>query len=178
MPRLFVAVDLLEDIKAALSDLCKGHSGIRWLSPDHLHLTIRFIGEVDEIGFAAIRDGLTGEGLAAFTCFLKGVGYFPPKGRPKVIWAAVHATEGLLKLHTKVESGLRSLGVSAKENKFVPHVTLARLNNIKQSEAASHLGSKDLFQTRTFSIKNFNLYSSVLTAKGAIHTLEHSYVLP
>jgi len=178
MPRLFVAVDLPDGIKAAVAALCHGLPGVRWLKPDHLHLTIRFIGEIDEMVFAAIRHGLTGEGLEAFACHLEGVGCFPPKGRPKVLWTGVHAEAGLIKLQAKVESDLQRIGLPPEEKKFVPHITLARPKDLKQAELANYMNTHNQFQTSPFSVQNFHLYSSVLTAKGAIHTLEHSYLLP
>lgn len=178
MPRLFISVDLPDDIKKALSALGQGLPGVRWLRPEHLHLTIRFIGEVDEVVFATIREGLTGEGLAPFACHLQGVGYFPPRGRPRVIWAGVHAEAGLFALQARVESDLRRIGLPPEEKKFVPHITLARPKDLQPAAADKYLNTHHLFQSSSFSIQSFHLYSSVLTAKGAIHTLEQSYGLP
>lgn len=177
MPRLFVAIDLQDDIKTALAGLGQGLPGVRWLRPEHLHLTIRFIGEVDAQLYTAIREGLTGQGLSPFRCRLQGVGSFPPRGKPRVIWAGVEAEAALTSLQAKVEMDLRRLGVSPEERLFVPHITLARPKDITQAAAANYLTVHHSFQTRPFTIQAFHLYSSLLTASGAIHTLEHSYPL-
>ena len=175
MPRLFVAVDLPDDIKIALAALGHGLPRVRWLTPEHLHLTIRFIGEVDVELFAAIREELTGQSLPSIVCRLQGVGCFPPRGKPKVIWTGVQAEAGLIRLQTTVEQDLRRLGVVPEKRKFMPHITLARPKDTQHSAVAQYLAIHNSFQTRPFTIQAFHLYSSLLTAKGAIHTLEHSY---
>ena len=175
MPRLFVAVDLSPESKEALAVLCQGVPGVRWLPPDHLHLTIRFIGEVDSVMSVAIRQGLSGEGLAPFACRLQGVGCFPPRGRPRVLWVGVWAEEGLIRLQSTVENSLRAIGLPPEERKFVPHITLARLKDIPPAPVAKYLDLNKEFRSEPFTVRSFHLYSSLLTAKGAIHTLEQSY---
>ena len=175
MHRLFVAVDLSPEGKEALAALCQGVPGVRWLPLEHLHLTIRFIGEVDRVMFDAIRQGLSAEGLAPFACRLQGVGCFPLRGRPRVLWVGVWAAEGLLRLQSTVEASLRAIGLPPEERKFVPHITLARLKDIPPAPVSSYLGRHKEFRTEPFTVRAFHLYSSLLTAKGAIHTLEQSY---
>lgn len=177
MPRLFIAVDLPDDIKKSLAALGCGLPGVRWLVPEHLHLTLRFIGEADAGQFAAIRQGVTGQGLPPFNCRLQGLGCFPPKGRPKVIWAGVDAETGLFRLQTAVEKNLRRLGLTPEERRFTPHITLARPKDTSHSAAAAYLSRYNSFLTRPFIVQAFHLYSSLLTPRGAIHTLERSYPL-
>ncbi len=175
MPRLFVAVDLSDESKEALASLCQGIPGVRWLPPEHLHLTIRFIGEVESGMFAAIRQGLSGEGLSPFACRLEGVGSFPSRGRPRVLWAGVLAEPGLFSLHAKVEADLRTIGLPPEDRKFAPHITLARLKETPPALVAKYLARHGEFRAEPFTVRAFHLYSSVLTPKGALHTLEHSY---
>jgi len=177
MSRFFVAVDLPDPVKMAVAGLCQGIPHVRWLTPDHLHLTIRFIGEVDDALAAAVREGLAAEGLAPFTCRLRGVGRFPPKGRPRVIWTGVEAEPGLLRLAEKVERDLRLLGLAPEERPFVPHITLARLKEIPPAPVVSFLACHEQFQSEPFTVRAFHLYSSLLTPKGAIHTRVESYPL-
>lgn len=127
MPRLFVAIDLPDDVKAALTGLRFAVGGARWVAPEHLHLTVRFIGEVDDEMFAAIREGLLVEGLSSFACRLQGVGCFPPRGRPKVLWAGVQAEDGLFRLQGGIENSLRRLGVVPEERKFTPPYHLGKV---------------------------------------------------
>lgn len=175
MPRLFVAVDLPPDVKAGLAALGQGLPGVRWLAPDHLHLTLRFIGEVEDTVAAAIREGLHGVGGAPFDCRLHGVGAFPPRGRPRVLWAAVQAEAGLPRVQAALEEALRRLGLAPEDRKFVPHITLARLKDIPPAQIRQYLAVHERFQSRSFPVQAFHLYSSCLTRQGAIHTLEQSY---
>jgi len=177
MPRLFVAIDLPDDIKQTLAALGHGLPGVRWLKPEHLHLTLRFIGEADAELFTAIREGLTGQDFAHFSCRLQGVGSFPPRGKPKVIWTGVDAEAALSRLQHEIEAGLRRLGVTPEERKFVPHITLARPKDTTHHALGQYLSAHHAFQTNPFTVQAFHLYSSLLTPQGAIHTRERSYPL-
>jgi 2'-5' RNA ligase len=177
MPRLFVAIDLPDPAKRALSALGQGLAGVRWLSAEHLHLTIRFIGEVDDALASALREGLTGQNLAPFVCRLQGVGRFPPKGRPRVLWAGVQAEEGLMRLQRTVELAVRGVGLAPEEREPRFHITLTRLKDMPSAPIAEYLTRHERFQTEPFTIQAFHLYSSLLTAKGAIHTRVQTYPL-
>jgi len=170
VPRLFVAVDLPDPVKKAVAALCHGIPGVRWLSPDHLHLTIRFIGEVAADRAAAIRETLSGAVAAPFVCRLQGVGRFPAKGRPRVIWVGVHAETGLMELAEMVEQRLRAIGILPEERPFSPHITLARLKEISPALVTSYLAGHEQFHSEPFTVHAYHLYSSLLTPKGAIHT--------
>lgn len=177
MTRLFVAVDLPDEAKKDLSALCQGLAGVRWLPAEHLHLTLRFIGEVDDALAGAIRQGLSGENLAPFVCRLQGVGRFPPKGRPRVLWAGVRAEEGLLRLQRTVEMAARGMGLAPEERAPRFHITLARLKDMPPAPVANYLARHDQFQSEPFTVQAFHLYASLLTSKGAIHTRVRSYPL-
>jgi 2'-5' RNA ligase len=150
--------------------LCRGIPGVRWLPPDHLHLTIRFIGEVDADRVAAIRETLSGAVVAPFVCRLQGVGRFPAKGRPRVIWVGVQAETGLMALAEMVEQRLRAIGILPEERPFFPHITLARLKEISPASVTGYLAGHDQFHSEPFTVHAYHLYSSLLTPKGAIHT--------
>ena len=87
MHRLFVAIDTPENIRAQLEALLSGVPGARWVTSDQLHLTLRFVGEVDGPTFRDIADALGGVEEEAFELALKGVGHFPPRGKAKILWA-------------------------------------------------------------------------------------------
>jgi len=86
MPRLFIAVDLPDTIKKNLEAMFFGIPGARWVTHDQLHLTVRFIGEVEGTLFHDIKSALEEVSIAPFDLQLKGVGHFPPRGAPRVIW--------------------------------------------------------------------------------------------
>ncbi len=177
MPRLFVAIDFPEAIHRRLAALCSGLAGARWLPIEQFHLTLRFIGEVGGGTFADIADGLSEVACQPFTLRLRGVGHFPPRGQPRVLWVGVEAGGGLTRLHGQIELRLRSLGLDPEGRRFAPHITLARLKGTRLDRLRDYLAFHDGFATETIPITCFRLYSSILGAKAAIHRIEANYPL-
>ena len=179
MPRLFIAVDFPAAVNRRLKALCSGLAGARWLPPEQFHLTLRFSGDVDSGGFADIADGLSSVACPPFSLGLGGVGLFPPRGQPRVLWAGVElgSGDGLSLLHGRIDGRLRSLGIAPEGRKFAPHVTLARLKETPAGQLGDYLMTHGDFITETIPVAEFHLYSSVLGPKGAIHRIEASYPL-
>ena len=177
MPRLFIAIDLSHAVNCQLEALCSGLPGARWLPAEQFHLTLRFIGQVDGDAFADIADGLSMVACPPFSLKLNGVGCFPPRGQPRILWAGAEADDGLARLHGQIESRLRHLGIEPEGRNFAPHVTLARLKGTPVNRLRDYLIAHDDFITETILVSQFHLYSSILGAKGAIHSIEASYPL-
>ncbi len=177
MIRLFIAIDFPEEIKEMLGHLCYGLPGARWVSENQLHLTLRFIGEVDEGMFQDIRDDLACIKTDPLTLVLKGTGFFPPRKKPRIIWVGLKKNDRLIRLRNRLERKLITLGLEPESRKFSPHITLARLKNTPVSKVSQFMSSNNLFRTPPFPILEFHLYSSFLSAKGAIHQREASYPL-
>ena len=185
MTRLFVAIDFPAAVNRRLAALRSGLAGARWLPPEQFHLTLRFIGEVDSGAFADIADDLGAVIFPPFSLRLSGVGHFPPRGRPRVLWAGVDfgvgagvgAGESLSRLQSRIENRLRGLGIVPEGRPFAPHVTLARLKGTPAGHLGDYLMAHGDFITETIPITEFHLYSSVLGPKGAIHRIEASYPL-
>ena len=177
MVRLFVAIDLPEPVKDRLGGLCAGVPGARWVSREQIHLTLRFIGEVDNGLFSDIADELAGVAVEPFPLRLRGVGHFPPRGQPKVLWAGVEDGAPVARLHNKIEARLQRLGMPPDRRKFSAHVTLARLKNTRIGRVRDYLAQHGLFAAESFPVSGFHLYSSRLGAAGAIHRIEASYAL-
>jgi 2'-5' RNA ligase len=177
MHRLFVAVDLPSDIKEELATICFGLPGARWVPADQLHLTLRFIGEVDGNLFKDIKEMLSSVTTENFAMRLKGVGHFPPRKRPRVIWVGIEANDSLLRLRGKIESVLVRGGLEPEGRKYSPHITIARLKDTPAVKAGNFIAANDLFASPSFTVQDFLLYSSILTVKGAIHTIEAVYPL-
>jgi len=175
--RLFVAIDLPGHVKEQVTRLCCGLPGARWVRPEQLHLTLRFIGEVDGGMFQDIREGLGDVVLDAFTLQLDGVGFFPPRGRPSVVWVGLRQSSGLLHLRRRIESRLVALGLEPEARKFAPHITIARLKNTPPAKVGRFLENHNLFCSVPFSVDEFFLYSSRLGRNGAIHRIEVGYPL-
>jgi 2'-5' RNA ligase len=177
MYRLFVAIDLPAEVKERLVPMRGGLPGARWVDGEQLHLTLRFIGEVDGAVLREIRAGLEAVHGLPFSLTLQGVGHFPPRGQPRVVWVGVEKSAPLIQLHSRVESALAAVGVEREGRKFSPHITLARLNGTPGSRVGRYLEEFGLFRTDPFSVDQFVLYSSTLTRHGAIHTPEATYPL-
>lgn len=177
MYRLFVAISLPEDVKDEIQSLSYGLPGARWLDSDQTHLTLRFIGEVDGGRFGEIKETLAEVSFDPFSLSLQGVGHFPPRGMPRVLWVGVKAPDELAGIKSRIDSALRRTGVELEKRKFSPHITIARLKNTPKSRVAGFIAAHNLYQSREFEVDQYHLYSSVLTPKGAIHTLEVSYGL-
>lgn len=177
MIRLFVSLELPEDVRARLQLLCCDVPGARWADPDQLHLTVRFIGEVEEHVFHDIRDGLSGVQVEPFDIVLRGVGHFPPRGQPRVLWAGIDRCPALDLLHQRVDSALGRAGLPPERRKFAPHVTLARLRGTPSRAVGSFLSQNGMFQSEPIRMDRFWLYSSQLSRKRAVHRPEAEYPL-
>lgn len=177
MQRLFVAIDLPPPVKRELAGICLGLPGARWVAAEQIHLTLRFIGEVDGGRVQDIREGLAEIHSAAFALRLVGLGVFPPCRQPHVLWAGVEPVEPVVALRNRVESLLVDLGFTPEGRPFSPHVTIARLCDTPVASLSPYLAGNALFASSEFEVDAFHLYSSVLTSKGAIHQLEACYPL-
>ena len=177
MYRLFVAIDLPPDVAAQLQGLCCGVPGARWVQPEQMHLTLRFIGEVDGGIFQDIKEGLAGIKAAPFSLQVKGLGFFPPRKTPRVLWAGIFPVEEVSTLRNRIENRLVGMGLEPEGRKYSPHITLARLHDTPLARLGRFLAGNNLFATEPFLVSEFHLYSSELTSKGAFHVIEASYPL-
>ncbi len=173
--RLFVAIDPPEDIRVQLAGLCCGLPEARWTPSEQLHLTLCFIGEMEGATFLDIREALSAISFAPFSLRLQGVGFFPPRGQPRVVWAGVEKSEPLLGLQRKITTRLFQLGLELENRKFSPHITLARLQQTAPAKVGKYLEINGLFAGGPFTVDRFSLYSSILGRKGASHLVEQIY---
>ena len=174
--RLFVALSVPDKIARALMLLQGGVPGARWQSREQMHLTLRFIGEVDGSDARAIDDALSGIDVPAFDLQLHGVGQFGNK-QPHALWAAARKHEMLEHLARKVDTAIRKVGQPQDVHKFMPHVTLARLRHPDLDKMREWLVQHALFTSDEFTIDAFCLYSSKLTSDGSIYRVEQTYPL-
>ena len=177
MIRLFVAIELPEDVRERLAALCSGVLGARWVARENMHISLRFIGEVDEARSEDIALALSAVSAPAFDLSLGGVGRFGNGSAARVLWAEVEKNPALFHLQGKVESALVRAGLDPEGRKFAPHVTLARLKGAPRSRVEAFIADNGLFRARTFAVERFVLFSSFLSRSGAIYTPEAVYPL-
>jgi len=174
--RLFVALPIPDAVAQRLLLLQGGVPGARWQSREQLHLTLRFIGEVDGRDARAIDDALAGIDAPAFDLQLHGVGQFGNK-QPHTLWAAARRNELLDHLARKVDSAIRRVGQPQDSHKFTPHVTLARLGHPDLDKVVEWLTVHALATSDEFRVDAFCLYSSKLTSDGSVYRIEQEYPL-
>jgi len=175
--RLFVALALPDHLRSQLSGLCNGLPGARWVAPENLHLTLRFIGEVEGHEAEDIDAALSGIRLPRFPVTLSGVGDFGDDKRLRSVWVGVEANEMLERLQGKVEQAVQRAGQPPEKRKFKPHVTLARFKSHPGGRLESYFAERSLFRAPPFEVSDFTLFSSYLSHEGAIYSPEAVYPL-
>jgi 2'-5' RNA ligase len=176
MIRLFVALELPESLRDRLVGLQGGVPGARWANDDQLHLTLRFIGEVDENVAHDIDDALSQIRAPGFELELSGVGEFGGKN-PRALWAGVRSNGALMHLQKKVETAIQRLGLEPETRKFSPHVTLARLRGAPSEKVMQFLSEYSLFASGPFRVDRFVLFSSHQGSGGSVYHPERVYPL-
>src|SRR3954451_9174990 len=180
MLRLFVGIGLPPELKLRLSLLCAGVPGAKWVDPGNFHVTLRFIGEVDEGRAADIDEALAQIRAPRFELAVAGVGVFGSAAKARMLWAGVEKSPPLLHLHDKVESALMRIGLEPEERRYTPHVTLARLKYAPEGGTArlqAFLAEHALFKAPPFPVDRFRLIASYLTKSGPIYEDEAEYPL-
>lgn len=166
MHRLFVALPLPSDLTDTLLDTMDGIEGARWQSEEQLHLTLRFAGELDPRQGEDLVTALSRVESPAFDLEIRGAGHFERKGRPHTLWAGVAPSEPLAVLQRRVERACRAAGLPPETRKFVPHVTLARLNS-GSGPIGGWLADNALLSAGPWRVECFALYESRLTPYGS-----------
>ena len=174
MIRLFTALELPVTVRNRLEELQGGVPGARWIEPEDMHITLRFIGEVDEDVAHDIDSSLTAIRAAPFEISLAGIGEFGGK-TPRMLWAGVAKSEPLNTLVQKIENACQRLGLEPETRKYTPHVTLARLRDPPRSKVLDFISHRNLFTTERFAMKEFVLFSSHPSPHGNQYIAERRY---
>lgn len=169
MLRLFVGLALPEGVIARLSIMCNGLPGADWVAPANMHLTLRFVGEVDESQAEEIDWLLARIEAAPFSLELNGVGTFGEGTKARSLWAAVMSSPALSHLQAKVESAVVRAGLPPASRKFTPHITLAHLTRPHPTRLGSFIAGNGLFRAGPFQVAQFSLFESCLGKGGAVY---------
>ncbi|RJR16925.1 MAG: RNA 2',3'-cyclic phosphodiesterase [Nitrospiraceae bacterium] len=133
--RSFIAIELPDTVKSALmslqQELKKCGADVRWARPEGIHLTLKFLGEVEERLIGRIVEALTGtcRKFQEFHCEIRGVGVFPGAGAPRVLWTGIADHDDLALIHQDIDAAMSSLGFERENRKFTPHLTLGRFRS-------------------------------------------------
>lgn len=171
--RLFIAVPIPQGMREALEGLQASWKartqGVRWVRPEGLHITLKFLGNVPEERLQAIKEAMETalSGLAPFEVRVKGVGAFPSLRNPRVLWVGVEDEEGKLKgVFKALEKALQKLGFPREERPFSPHLTLGRVKGRGDFSFLEGSG----FDFGPLLVKEVILFKSDLKPEGAEYT--------
>jgi 2'-5' RNA ligase len=170
MKRRFVAIDLPDNIQTDVAALCNGISNARWVKANLMHLTLRFIGDADEARAEAIAEGLAAIQPPCFPLTLQGVGTFPPRGAPRVLWVGVAPSEPLVALQARIEAVCQAAGCEPETKRYAPHVTVARFGRHGKIDPDAWLARNRDYRSRPFTVTEYHLFDSRLERGGPTHT--------
>jgi len=173
--RLFVAVDMSEEIRERLNELCQlvgKFRGVKPVEKKNLHITLMFLGEVPDRRVEVVKEKLREVKTAPFKLHLKGVGFFPSAGQVRVIWVGVEeGKEEISKLADLVGNSMKKLGFK-RDKGFVAHATIARIKRIAAEDKRRLLQALEPYMNEDFGwmdVKEFKLKKSTLTSSGPIY---------
>lgn len=175
MIRLFTAIELPDDTRAYLAALAGGVPGACWVPPENMHLTLRFIGNVDETTASDLDGALASVRAPAFDVVIEGAGSFSRGRKPTMLWAGVAKNDALLHLRDRIESVLVRAGCDSDPRKYTAHVMLARLDNAHPARVEAFIADHALLRLPSFRATQFTLFSSSLGHDHPTYVAEISY---
>lgn len=186
--RLFVALDIDDNIRSRILRFVEGirgfAPGVRWMRPESLHVTLKFIGEKPEEDNGKIKEELASIAAGAFEVNFCGYGFFPSVRAPRVFWAGIDGGDALTSLAAAVDETLAKVEIPKEEHSFSPHLTLARGGRgsgspRREKGDAPHssfqhlqekLAARPVPEFGTMSAREFFLYQSQLSPAGSTYT--------
>jgi 2'-5' RNA ligase len=175
MPRLFTALEIPSEIGQSMAQLRGGLPGARWIDPENYHLTLRFIGDIDDALTDEIADMLGQVARRKFSLRIDGLDSFGGN-KPRAVVAAVTPVADLVELQAEHERIMQRVGLQP-ERKYKPHVTLARLRDTSSRQVADFLSLRQPFRLPSFPVSRFVLYSSRDSVGGGPYVVEAGYPL-
>ncbi|MDJ0896372.1 MAG: RNA 2',3'-cyclic phosphodiesterase [Alphaproteobacteria bacterium] len=169
MLRLFVGLPIPTEARVALTGLCCGLPGARWVSPENFHVTLRFIGEVPTPSAEEIDAELARIRVPAFTLSLRGIGHFGKENNARTLYADMPGCEPLSRLQAKVDGAVARCGHGREARKFHPHVTLARLRGTSGPDLREFEATYGAFKTESWPADRFILYRSLMGKGGSVY---------
>lgn len=178
MPRLFTGIAVPAAVGETLARARGALTGARWIEPSDYHITLRFLGDVDEAVADALHEGLVAARIRPpLEIILDGLGVFGGD-KPRSLLATVAADAALMELQAEHERIARDAGAAPDTRRFTPHVTLARFNRqVHASQVAHHLAEAGLFPPRRFTASEVALFSARASTGGGPYLVEAAYPL-
>ncbi len=171
--RAFVGIDLPKGIKQRIAELeedfTKCDLAFKWVAPVNLHLTLKFLGNIDQGQISKIKQAITktADGFSAVVVNFDSFGFFPDKRKPRIFFISTTGSELLKNIAAKLEEELETLGFE-KEGRFKSHITLARIKNLKNIDCLRGK-IENIPLDEKIPLDKITLYKSTLTEKGPIY---------
>ena len=176
MPRLFTGLEIPAALRQELSLLRGGLPGARWIDSENYHITLRFIGDVDDDIVQEIAWLLGKVRRKNFELRLDGVQSFGGR-KPRAVVATAAPSQPLMELQAEHERLMQRVGFEPEGRKYTPHVTLARLRDSSSFEVAEYLSARAMFRSPPFAVSRFVLFSSRASVGGGPYVIEAAYPL-
>lgn len=176
MPRLFTGLEIPGDVAESLALLRGGLPGARWIDPENYHVTLRFIGDVDDRVAHEIAHILDQVRRKSFQLRFNGLGSFGGR-RPRAVFVGLEPNQALMDLQAEHERLIQRVGLEPEGRKYTPHVTLARLRDCSSRQVADYLGLRGGPHNAIFPVSRFVLFSSKSSVGGGPYVVEADYPL-
>jgi 2'-5' RNA ligase len=176
MPRLFTGLEVPREVGEVLSMFRGGLPGARWIDPENYHITLRFIGDIDDRLAQDIASLLDGVRKRPFDVRFDELASFGGH-KPRAVIAAVDPVSPLVELQAEHERLMRRAGLEPEGRKFIPHVTLARLRDSSSREVADYLSTRAAPFSSSFRVSRFVLFSARASVGGGPYVVEADYPL-
>ncbi len=182
--RCFVALDLGPEIRERLSTVIerlRSHgAAVRWVRPAQIHITLVFLGSIASERVDVVRDALGEIELPPpMSLRLAGFGSFPPRGRPRVLWAGLDGdVDAVVELQRRIAARLESLGFPRERRPFRPHVTIGRVKGPRGLEDVMAAMDRIEVPAQSVEVTAFSLYQSTLRPEGAKYDELARFTLP
>jgi len=176
MPRLFTGLEIPEDVAQSLSALRGGLPGARWIDPENYHVTLRFIGDVDDVVAHEVASMLGRVRRGAFELRVAELKSFGGR-KPRAIVATLGPAQAVMELQAEHERLMQRVGLEPEGRKYIPHVTLARLRDSSNRQVADYLSLRAPLHSPLFTLSRFVLFSSRASIGGGPYVVEAAYPL-
>jgi len=184
--RTFIAIEISEELRQELSvlqqELKKSEADVKWVAPDNLHLTLKFLGDTEEGKIEAMKRLLNkiAGGQSSFTISFAQIGVFPKPDFPRVVWVGIEkGKDDLMRLATRIEEELFSLKFPKEKRPFSTHLTLGRVRSPQNKDKLkTMINNLEGFKaSNAVGIDGFVLFRSQLTPQGSIYTALEKFTL-
>jgi RNA 2',3'-cyclic 3'-phosphodiesterase len=176
MPRLFTGLEIPPEVSQSLATLRGGLPGARWIDPENYHVTLRFIGDVDDVVAHEVASMLGRVRRQPFELRVEDLKSFGGR-KPRAVVATIGPSQAVMELQAEHERLMQRVGLEPEGRKYIPHVTLARLRESSSRQVADYLAVRAPFRSPPFQVGRFVLFSSRASIGGGPYVVEAAYPL-